>query len=96
MVRDIGGACPGDRNVAEWDGSGEMCFDFDARVVSTSRSADGHNRPLRIEATDPADPVCNIHVWMPDYGRQSFAGLSWQSGAAFSPSTPCSLSVSLP
>jgi Ca2+-binding RTX toxin-like protein len=100
MFRDIGGAYPAGRYVAEWDGNGEVRFDFDARVVSTSRSADGHNRALlevtpsdagialRIEATDPADPVRNIHLWMPDYGAQSFTGQRWQPGAAFSPFHP--------
>ncbi len=100
MFRDIGGAYPSGRYVAEWDGSGDVRFGFDAVVVSTSRTADGHNRALldvtpsdagiylRIEATDPADPVRDIHLWMPDYGGQSFTGQRWQPGAAFSPFHP--------
>ena len=100
MFRDIGGAYPAGRYVAEWDGSGDVRFGFDATVASTSRTADGHNRALldvtpsdagiylRIETTDPADPVRNIHLWMPDYGGQSFTGQRWQPGAAFSPFHP--------
>lgn len=100
MFRDIGGAYPAGRYVAEWDGSGDVRFGFDAAVVSTSRTTDGHNRSLldvtpsdagiylRIETTDPADPVRNIHLWMPDYGGQSFTGQRWQPGASFSPFHP--------
>lgn len=100
LFREIDGAYPSGRYVAEWDGSGEVRFDFDARVVSISRTSDGRTRALldvtpsdagiqvRIEATDPANPVRNINLWMPDYAGQSFTGQRWQPGAAFSPFHP--------
>ncbi|MFM7086957.1 MAG: hypothetical protein ACKOXO_08215 [Cyanobium sp.] len=100
LFRDSGAAYPAGRYVAEWDGSGEVRFGFDAQVVSTSRTSEGRTRALldvtpsdagiqvRIEATDPADPIRNIHLWMPDYGGQSFVGQRWQPGAAFSPFHP--------
>jgi hypothetical protein len=35
-----------------------------------------------------ADPIRNVHVWMPDYQGQSFVGQVWQPGASFSPFHP--------
>lgn len=100
LFRDIDAAYPAGRYVAEWDGSGEVRFDFDARVVSLSRTSEGRTRALldvtpsaagiqvRIEATDPIDPVRNLNLWMPDFGGQSFTGQRWQPGAASSPFHP--------
>ena len=100
MFRDIGGAYPAGAYRAEWDGMGQVTFGFDARMVATGRTVDGRNYAdlqvtptdagisMRIEATSPADPVRNFHVWMPDYGGQRFAGQRWQPGAAFSPFHP--------
>ncbi|MFZ4734244.1 MAG: FG-GAP repeat domain-containing protein, partial [Pirellulales bacterium] len=85
---------------AEWDGSGSVQFGFDARVVATGRTADGHSFAdldvaptdagihLMIDRTDPADPVRGLHVWMPDWQGQSFVGQRWQPGDAGSPFHP--------
>ena len=43
---------------------------------------------MRIDTLDPARPVRNVHVWMPDYNDQSFAGQVWRPGAGFSPFHP--------
>ena len=39
---------------------------------------------LHIDEMDPADPICNIQVWLPDYEGQSFVGQEWELGAEFS------------
>src|SRR5205085_9246118 len=43
---------------------------------------------MRIDSMATADPIRNVHVWMPDYNGQSFAGQVWQPGASFSPFHP--------
>src|SRR5439155_23960025 len=43
---------------------------------------------LRITAMSAADPIRHMHVWMPDYNGQSFAGQDWHPGADFSPCHP--------
>lgn len=100
MFRSIGGAYPAGRYRAEWDGSGTVAFGFDAVVTATGVTPGG--RPfadlqvtpsdagihLRIEATDPADPVRSINLWMPDHNGRSFVGQRWQPGAPFSPFHP--------
>jgi hypothetical protein len=99
LFREIGGAYPAGTYRAEWSGTGTVAFGFDARVVASGRTgginwADLAVTPtdagmsLRIEATDPADPVRDIHVWMPDWQGQRFAGQRWQPGASFSPFHP--------
>ncbi|MFM8364121.1 MAG: hypothetical protein ACKOAS_03125, partial [Verrucomicrobiota bacterium] len=100
MFRELQGAYPGGTYRAEWEGTGRVAFGFDAQVASSGRMASGINFAnlnvtagnggiyMRIEETDPADPVRNFHVWMPDWRRQSFAGQRWQPGAAFSPFHP--------
>jgi hypothetical protein len=100
LFRDVAGGYPGGRYRAEWDGSGNVRFDFDARVVATGRTAAGHffadldvtptdaGIHVTIDRTDPADPVRDLHVWMPDWQGQSFAGQRWQPGDAGSPFHP--------
>lgn len=100
LFRDTGGSHPAGRWRAEWDGTGTVNFDFDARVVATGRTADGHAfADLDVTPTDagihvvvdhtaPADPVRNIHLWMPDWQGQSFAGQRWQPGDTGSPFHP--------
>ncbi len=99
LFRDVGGYAAGTYH-AQWQGSGAVSFGFDARVISTSTGPDGVHRAelavtptnsgilVRIESTDPADPVRGIHVWMPDWKGKSFAGEVWQPGAPFSPFHP--------
>ncbi|MBU6277072.1 MAG: VCBS repeat-containing protein [Planctomycetes bacterium] len=97
LFRDIAGGHPAGRYRAEWDGSGSVRFDFDASVVATGRTADGRSFAdllvtptdagihVVIDRTDPADPVRGLHVWMPDWQGQSFAGQRWRPG---DPGTP--------
>lgn len=104
MFDALGGDYAGGTYHAQWDGTGVVSFGMDAVVTSTGRTADGRNfaelsvNPtddgiyLRIEETDPADPVRNFNVWMPDYDGQSFVGQRWQPGAAYSPFHPLFLS----
>ncbi len=100
MFRELSGKYPAGTYRAEWDGTGEVVFGFDAREVSRGMTVDGHHFALLevtpgtqgiylgINSLSPADPVRNIHVWMPDYNGQSFAGQRWQPGANFSPFHP--------
>jgi len=100
MFRDIGGAYPSGTYRAEWSGTGTVAFGFDARVTASGRTAAGVNWAdlevtptdagisMRIDATDPGDPVRDIHVWMPDWQGRRFAGERWRPGAAFSPFHP--------
>jgi hypothetical protein len=100
MFRDTGGSHPAGTYIAEWDGSGEVRFGFDAVVTATGLTPAGRHFAqlqvtpsdngiyLAIAATDPADPVRNLNVWMPDYQGQSFVGRRWQPGAAASPFHP--------
>jgi len=100
MFRELGGAYPAGTYRAEWRGTGQVSFGFDAREVSRGTLPDGRSFAnlsvtpsdggihLRIDATSPADPIRDIHVWMPDYGGQSFAGQVWQPNSSFSPFHP--------
>ncbi|MFM7138220.1 MAG: Calx-beta domain-containing protein [Planctomycetota bacterium] len=100
MFRDIGGAYPSGTYRAEWSGTGTVTFGFDARVASSGRTEAGVNWAdltvtptaagiaMRIDATAPADPVRDIHVWMPDWQGRRFAGERWQPGSPFSPFHP--------
>ena len=100
MFREIGGAYPAGTYRAEWAGTGTVAFGFDARVAASGRTEAGVNWAdlavtptdagisLRIEATDAADPIRDIHVWMPDWEGRRFAGERWRPGAGFSPFHP--------
>lgn len=72
VCRDLGGRYPAGRYVCTWTGQGRLDLGGDATVVSS--------RPGRIEVevdpgdngiqivlreTDPADPIRDIHLWMP-------------------------------
>lgn len=73
MFREIGGAYPAGTYRAEWAGTGTVAFGFDARVAASGRTEAGVNWAdlavtptdagisLRIEATDAADPIRDIH-----------------------------------
>jgi hypothetical protein len=100
MFRDVDGAYPGGTYRAEWEGTGVVTFGFDARAVATGRTSDGRNFAdlqvtpsnsgisMRVEETNPTDPVRSFHIWMPAWNGQSFAGERWQPGADFSPFHP--------
>ena len=90
MFNGLNGAYPSGTYRAEWEGTGDVVFGFDARETSRGRTADGKNFALLnvvpgnagiylgINSLSPSDPVRNIHVWMPDYNGQSFVGQVWQ------------------
>lgn len=100
MFRGIGGGYAGGTYRAEWDGDGVVSFGFDAQVLATGRTAAGRIFAdlavtpsddgifMLIESTNPANPVRNFNVWMPDWQGQRFAGQQWQPGAPFSPFHP--------
>lgn len=81
---------------AEWDGNGELVMPF---VTETGTTPAGRhyalvNMPfdahfgMEIHSTDPANPIRNIDLWMPDYNGESFVGDVWQPGANESPFHP--------
>jgi hypothetical protein len=100
MFRGLGGGYAAGTYRAEWDGDGVVSFGFDARVTASGRTAAGRTFAdlavtptddgiyMLIESTNPADPVRNFNVWMPDWQGRSFAGQRWEPGAAFSPFHP--------
>ncbi len=100
MFRGLGGRYPGGTYHAAWAGTGRVTFGFDARVVAEESGPAGGGFAvldvtptdagiyLRIEETDPADPVRDIHVWMPEWEGQSFVGQAWSPAAGFSPFHP--------
>ena len=100
MFRDLNGNYPVGTYRVEWGGTGDVVFNFDARETSRGRTADGRNFALLnvtpgnggiylgINSMSSSDPIRDIHVWMPDYNGQSFAGQRWTPGANFSPFHP--------
>jgi hypothetical protein len=100
LFRDTGSSYAAGRYRAEWEGTGTVSFGFDARVVARGTTAEGRHFAdldvtpsqagihLRIDQTNPADPVRAIHVWMPDWQGRSFVGQAWSPGADFSPFHP--------
>lgn len=95
MFRDINAHYPRGRYTVAWEGSGAIGFGEAAKVVESGpNSAIIDVKPkqtgiwLHIDAMDSANPIRNIHVWMPDYQGQSFAGQSWRPGDSFSPFHP--------
>jgi hypothetical protein len=85
---------------AHWDGTGTVQWFGDCTVTQTGMTSDGHHFALlnvvggtagiqmTITSMSSADPIRNIHVWLPDYNGQSFVGQVWQPGANFSPFHP--------
>ncbi len=74
MYTDARGAYPAGRYVCTYDGDGEVELDFDARVVSRRNGrivADvtPTNRGiyLRIDKSNPNNPVRNVKVWLPGF-----------------------------
>jgi len=100
MFRDIGTSYPAGTYRAEWEGTATLSWGFAARLLEqgvmpsgkryalldVTPSADGIY--LRVSDMSAADPLRNLHVWLPDEGGRSFAGQVWQPGAAFSPFHP--------
>ena len=85
---------------AEWQGTGQLQWGGDVRVIQTGVRPNGAHFALladapgnfgirlRIAGMSAADPVHDIHVWMPDYNGRSFVGQVWRPGASFSPFHP--------
>lgn len=99
MLAD-GGHFPTGVYHAQWSGTGTISWSG-AQVTSQGTLPDGRRfaelsvttrQPagisLRIDAMNSADPIRDLHVWMPDYEGQSFAGQVWRPGATFSPFHP--------
>jgi hypothetical protein len=100
MFRDIGTSYPAGIYRAEWDGTATLSWGFAARLVEQGVTPSGKNYALlnvtpsadgiylRISDMSSANPVRNLHVWLPDEVGRSFAGQVWHPGAAFSPFHP--------
>ncbi|MFO0818628.1 MAG: hypothetical protein U1A77_11840 [Pirellulales bacterium] len=100
MFTAIDGHYPAGVYRAEWRGTGTLTFGGDARVTARGDMADGTHYALldvsptragislRLDSLSPANPVRDIHVWMPDFQGQSFAGQDWTPGASYSPFHP--------
>lgn len=100
MLDRLNGRFPRGTYTAQWDGNGTITWTGDVKVKKTGMTPDGHHYALlsvkpaklgihmRISAMSSDDPIRDIHVWMPDYKRQHFAGQIWKPGAAFSPFHP--------
>lgn len=100
MFSGLNGNYPSGTYRVEWDGTADIIFGNDARETSRGVTPDGHNFALlnvtpanggiyvRINSMSSADSLRDVHVWMPDYNGQSFAGQRWTPGANFSPFHP--------
>lgn len=100
IFRDIGTNYPAGTYRAEWKGTGEVYWGFAARLIEQGKMSDGTNYALlnitpdaagiyvKIATMDTTDPIREMHLWMPEYNGQKFAGQVWQPGASFSPFHP--------
>lgn len=84
---------------AQWRGTGTLNFMGDGQVVSRGVLPDGRNFAevnvtpgngivFTIDAMSSADPIRDLHLFMPDYNGQSLVHGPWQPGANFSPFHP--------
>jgi hypothetical protein len=108
MFRDINGQYPPGIYTAQWQGTGTILFGFDAQVISQTTGSDGtHYAQLLvtptsagiyvdIAATSVADPIRNMHVWMPDANGNAQIGQVWAPSDNFSPFTPAFLAELAP
>jgi hypothetical protein len=74
LCRDLEGHYPSGLYTATYEGSGEISWGFDARprVLAPGRitldvAPSNAGILLRIERSDPRDPVRNLRVWMPGF-----------------------------
>lgn len=100
MFDSIDGRYPAGVYRAEWRGEGTLVWQGDARVAQTGVEPDGTHYALlnvaptrlgiqlRIDAIDSADPIRDVHVWMPDYQDQAIVRESWRPGDDHSPFHP--------
>src|SRR5690606_26880141 len=75
MFRDIDGHYPGGVYNVTWEGTGTITFGFDATKISQGDhtmqlqvNPTGSGIYMRIEASDAADPIRNIKIWLPGFG----------------------------
>lgn len=100
MYGGMDGHYPAGVYTAQWRGSGTVRWMRDSLLLDQWDTADGvhHARvqvmptrmgmEMRIETMSAADPIRDIHIWVPDYNGQSFVGQVWRPGAEFSPFHP--------
>lgn len=74
MFHDTQGAYPAGRYVCTWDGDGEVVLGWDATEVNRrNRRVTANVRPtnlgiyLRIDSSNPNNPVRNVKVWLPGF-----------------------------
>ncbi len=103
MFRDIGDKYPAGIYRAQWKGTGVVKWQFAAKKIERGVMPDGTHYALldvtprdagismRIESIDPADPIRDVHVWLPDYEGETFSGQIWTPDAEFSPFHPAFL-----
>jgi hypothetical protein len=94
------GHYPAGEYYAQWEGTGTISWLRDAQVIAQGTDDLGRHfarvqvaptrfgMEMRIDAMDAADPIHDIHLWVPDYNGQSFVGQDWSPGADFSPFHP--------
>jgi putative intracellular protease/amidase len=85
---------------AEWAGTGTVNFLGDATVASRGDLPDGRHFAnltvtptnagifVRLDTMDSANPIRDMHVWMPDYNGESIVGDVWRPGSSESPFHP--------
>ncbi|HND53070.1 MAG TPA: hypothetical protein PLV92_11755, partial [Pirellulaceae bacterium] len=100
MFNGAGGVHPAGVYHLEWKGTGTISFLGDGRVLSRTVDSAGTTHveldvtpttggiALRIDTMSSTDPIRDLHVWLPDYNGESFAGQAWRPGADFSPFHP--------
>lgn len=74
LFGDMRGRYPGGTYVCTWEGTGRVDFDRAARVTHREEQRclvqvqpDRGDVLLTIEESDPADPVRDVHFWMPGF-----------------------------
>ena len=82
---------------AEWEGDGDILIWYE---TERGLNPDGSHYAIveipegaidvfvTISATNPADPIRNIRLWMPDYNGESLVGDTWALGDDESPFHP--------
>ncbi|QDT08781.1 LamG-like jellyroll fold domain-containing protein [Planctomycetes bacterium K23_9] len=107
MFRDIGDKYPAGIYRAEWQGSGDVRWEFAAQTIESGVFTDSNGIvkhfalldvtprnagiSMKIYSMDESDPIRDVHLWMPDYQGDSFTGQIWSPGDDFSPFHPAFL-----
>jgi len=101
MFDSINGEYPTGAYRCEWQGEGTLQWLGDARLREQGDLADGTHYAIidvttttnagimvRIASMNEADPIRNMHIWMPDYNGERFAGQVWRPGDGGTPYHP--------